>query len=59
VLDKIRRCFLWLEPIWADGGFNAWQVEAPVAKVPPLRTEMVKWSDAMNGFVVLPRRWVA
>jgi len=42
-----------------DGGFNAWQVEAPVAKVPPLRTEIVKWSDAMNGFVVLPRRWVA
>jgi hypothetical protein len=56
VLDKIRRCFLWLEPIWADG---AWQVEAPVAQVPPLRTEIVKWSDAMNGFVVLTRRWVA
>ena len=56
MLDKIRRCFLWLEPIWADG---AWQVEAPVAQVPPLRTEIVKWSDAMNGFVVLPRRWVA
>jgi len=29
-----------------------------VAKVPPLRTEIVKRSDAMNGFVVLPSRWV-
>ena len=26
VLDKIRRRFPWLELIWADGGFNAWQV---------------------------------
>jgi hypothetical protein len=55
VLDKIRRCFPWLELIWADGGYNAWQVEAAVAKVPPLCIEIVKRSDAMNGFVVLPR----
>ena len=39
VLDKIRRRFPWLELIWADGGYNAWQVYAAVAKVPPLRTE--------------------
>ena len=58
VLDKIRRCFPWLELIWADGGYNAWQVDAGVAKVPPLRLEIVKRSDDMKGFVVLPRRWV-
>jgi transposase len=29
-----------------------------VAKVPPPRTEIVKRSDDMMGFVVLPRRWV-
>jgi len=29
-----------------------------VAKVPPLRTEIVKRSDNMKGFVALPRRWV-
>jgi hypothetical protein len=23
VLDKIRQRFLWLELIWADGGYNA------------------------------------
>jgi transposase len=55
---RIRRRFPWLELIWADGGYNAWQVEAAVAKVPLLRTEIVKRSDDMKGFVVLPRRWV-
>ena len=56
VLDKIRRCFPWLELIWADGGYNVWQVDAAVAKVPPLRVEIVKRSDDVKGFVVLPRR---
>ena len=56
VLDKIRRRFHWLELIWADGGDNAWQVDAAVAKVPPLRMEIVKRSDDTRGFVVLPRR---
>jgi transposase len=58
VLDKIRRRFPWLELIRADGGYNAWQVDGAVAKVPPLCTEIVKRRDDMKGFVVLPRRWV-
>src|SRR5439155_7920899 len=58
VLDKTRRRFPWLELIWADGGYNAWQVDAAVAKVPPLRMAIVKRSDDEKGFVVLPRRLV-
>lgn len=58
VIDKIRGRFPWLELIWADGGYNAGQVDAAVAKVPVLRMEIVKRSDDMKGFVVLPRRWV-
>ena len=58
VLDKIRRRFPWLELIWADGGYNAWQVDAAVAKVPALRMEIVKRRADTKGFVVLPRRWV-
>jgi transposase len=58
VLDKIRNSFPWLELIWADSGYNARQVSAAVAKVPSLRIEIVKRSDAMKGFVVLPRRRV-
>ena len=45
-----------LELIWADGGYNAWQVEAALAKVPRLRMEIVKRSDDTKSFVVLPRR---
>jgi transposase len=58
VLDKIRRRFPWLELIWADGGYNAWQVGVAVAKVPRLCLEIVKRSEDIRGFVVLPRRWV-
>src|SRR5258707_463163 len=57
VLDKVRRRFPWLELIWADGGYNTWQVDAAVAKVPRLHLAIVKRSDDMKGFVVLPRRW--
>ena len=58
VLDRIRQRFNWLELIWADAGYNARQVTAVAAKQPPLRVEIVKRSDNMKGFVVLPRRWV-
>ena len=58
ILDRIRRRFPWLELIWADGGYNGWQVDAAVAKVPRLHLEIVKRSDDIKGFVVLPRRWV-
>ena len=58
VLDKIRNRFPWLELVWADAGYNAHQVKDAVAAVPTLRMEIVKRTDDMNGFVVLPRRWV-
>jgi len=57
VLDKIRQQFSWLELVWADGGYNAHQVQA-AARAAPLRVEIVKRCDDMKGFVVLPRRWV-
>jgi transposase len=44
--------------VWADGGYNAWQVDAAVSKLPRLRLEIVKRSDQIKGFVVVPRRWV-
>ena len=58
VLDKIRNRFPWLELVWADNGYNAWQVEAAVAEVPVLRLDIVKRGEDVKGFVVLPRRWV-
>ena len=58
VFEKIRQRFNWLELVWADGGYNAHQVDEAAAKVPNFRVEIVKRSDDMKGFVVLPRRWV-
>src|SRR5215831_20329514 len=58
VLDKVHRRFPWLGLFWADGDYDAWRVKAAVAKTPRLRMEIVKRSDNMRGFVVLPRRWV-
>ncbi|MFZ2869194.1 MAG: IS5 family transposase [Zavarzinia sp.] len=58
VLERIKARFPWLQLVWADGGYNARQVDAAVAKSPGLRIEIVKRNDDMKGFVVLPRRWV-
>ena len=58
VLDKVRARFPWLELIWADSGYNARQVAAAIAKMPVLRMEIVKRTDDVSGFAVLPRRWV-
>ena len=58
VLDKIHARFPWLELVWADGGYNAHQVDATAAKIPNFRVEIVKRSDDVKGFKVLPRRWV-
>ena len=45
--------------VWADNGYNAWQVNNAIAANPGLRIgRIVKRSDDMKGFVVLPRRWV-
>ena len=50
--------FNWLELVWADGGYNARQLEHAVAAQPPPRVEIVKRPDDSSGFIVLPRRWV-
>ena len=37
---------------------TAWQIEAAVANMPLLRMPIIKRSDEMRGFVVLPHRWL-
>ncbi len=58
VIDNIHHRFPWLELIWADSGYNAHLVTTAVAAIPNLRVEIVKRTDDMKGFVLLPRRWV-
>ena len=62
VLDKIRRRFPRLELFWADGGYNAWQVEAAVAKVPlggRAHLLLVRTKPAARQGLREPRRTVA
>ena len=42
----------------AGGTVNSEPGKTNVVKVPSLRIEIVKRSDDMKGFVLLPRRWV-
>jgi putative transposase len=53
---RLRR----LRLIWADGGYAGQLVEwvRSLRKWGKLRLEIVKRSDDMAGFVVLPKRWI-
>ena len=48
-----------LEKLFADGGYQGPQFRNALAKeLPRLSVEIVKRSDSVKGFKVLPRRWV-
>ncbi len=51
--------FTWLRLLWADGG-HAGAAFADWVKTlrPKLEVEVVKRSDDVHGFKVLPHRWV-
>jgi putative transposase len=60
VLAMLRHTFARLRLIWADGGYAGqlldWVRNLRVRN--RLRMELVKRSDDLKGFKVLPRRWV-
>lgn len=59
VLAMLRHTFARLRLIWADGGYAGqlldWVRNLRVRN--RLRMELVKRSDDLKGFKVLPRRW--
>lgn len=57
VFEKARAIFPALKLVWADGGY-AGQLIQWVGTLCGWILEIVKRSDDMNGFHVLPRRWV-
>ncbi len=57
VLEKATQCFTRLRLIWADGGYAGQLVEW-VDHTCHWILEIVKRSDDVQGFQVLPRRWV-
>lgn len=57
VLRRLRKRFPRLSLIWADGGYAGKLVEW-ARSFGGWVLEIVKRSDSMVGFAVLPRRWI-
>jgi transposase len=57
MLPRLRARFRELSLVWADGGYTGRLVDWAKEKL-QLTLQIVKRSDDMEGFVVLPRRWV-
>jgi len=59
IKGRKRHLFAWLNILWVDGGYTG---EAFAQRVkglrPKLKVEVVKRSDDIKGFKVLPHRWV-
>jgi transposase len=58
LLASIRHLFPWLRHVFADGGYAGEKLETALAGLGQWRLEIVKRSDRVKGFHVLPRRWV-
>jgi transposase len=59
VLLRVLAWFTWLRLLWADGGYTGAEFANWVkARRSRLKVEVVKRSDDVRGFKVLPRRWV-
>jgi putative transposase len=60
LLDQIRNSFRRIRLIWSDGGCAEKLVRWVSALLSgnPLKLEIVKRSDQVKGFYVLPHRWV-
>ncbi len=59
LLSTMFGLYPFLEKLFADGGYQGPRFRKALAKVlPRLSVDIVKRSDAANGFTVLPTRWV-
>jgi transposase len=58
LLASIRSRLPWLRHVFADGAYAGAKLEAALAALGRWRIEIVKRSDAAQGFELVPRRWV-
>ena len=59
VISTLFGMYPFLHKLFADGGYQGPQFASALAAVmPQLSVEIVKRSDQVKGFVVIPRRWV-
>lgn len=59
VLDqRTRALFPFIERVYADGGYRGPKTRANAATTGKWKIEIVKRSDAAEGFKLLPKRWI-
>ena len=60
LLKSVRRVFMFLERLFADGAYSgtATAVAAAAKRTGKVVLEIVKRSDAAKGFVVVAKRWI-
>jgi transposase len=59
LLQPVLPHFTWLLKLWVDGGYTGTDFAAWVkTQRPKLEVEVIKRSDDVSGFKVLPKRWV-
>nr|WP_295744827.1 IS5 family transposase [uncultured Acidocella sp.] len=58
VLKSIRKKYPLLKHVFADGGYAGPKLQGRLEKIGKWNIQIVKRSDAAEGFELLPRRWV-
>lgn len=58
VIASIRWLYPWLRHLFADGGYAGDKLRTAAAELGRWTIEIIKRSDTVMGFEVLPRRWV-
>ena len=58
VLASIRQAFPWLRHLFADGAYAGPKLRTSLRNIGNWTIEIVKRSDAAQGFEIIPRRWV-
>ena len=57
LLASVRSLYPWLRHVFADGGYAGDKLKGALEGLGNWTIEIVKRSDAVKGFVLLPRRW--
>lgn len=58
LLKAVRHRYPWMRHIFADGGYVGDKLRTALKSHGAWRIEIIRRSDAVKGFQVLPRRWV-
>jgi transposase len=58
LLKQVRRLFVFLKRLFADGSYSGVETAAAVKRIGKVGLEIVTRSDQARGFVVLAKRWI-